>query len=109
MSSLWRVAHRRGARSGISSGAGEVVMAVVRLVANASAGIFAMRNGVATISVGLLIRPMSEKMPNEDDGIAFQGRNPSTLFREVANASARNTRDEARGGHHMAQHWEKKS
>jgi hypothetical protein len=63
---------------------------------------------------------MSEKMPNEDDGIAFQGRNPSTLFREFAaecmesaqTASSPEKRalymKMASVWHQMAQRWEKK-
>src|SRR5215813_14077800 len=108
MSSLWRVAHRRGARSSMSGGAGEVVMAAVGLIANFSAGNIRDEHGdadcvlvglnersigmnhqatadqFAIISAGVLIIPMSKKMPKEDNGIAFEGCEPSTLFRQFA-------------------------
>ena len=38
----------------------------------------------AIISAGVLIKPMSKKMPKEDNGITFQDCDPSTLFREFA-------------------------
>ena len=54
MSSLWRVAHRRGARSSMSGGAGEVVMAAVGLIANFSAGNIRDEHGDADcVLVGL--------------------------------------------------------
>src|SRR5262249_53942195 len=108
MSSLWRVAHRRGARSSMSGGAGEGVMAGVGVIANFLAGNICDEDGdadcvlvrlhersirlnhqdtadqVAIISAGGLIIPMSKKMPKEDNGIAFEGCEPSILFREFA-------------------------
>ena len=38
----------------------------------------------AIISAGVLIIPMSKKMPKEDNGIDFEGCEPSILFREFA-------------------------
>jgi len=64
---------------------------------------------------------MPRKMPKKDNGIAFEGRNPSTLFREFAaecmesaqTASSPEKRalymKMASVWHQMAQRWEKKS
>ena len=38
----------------------------------------------AIISAGVPIKPMSKKMPKEDNGITFEDCDPSTLFREFA-------------------------
>ena len=38
----------------------------------------------AIISAGVLITPMPKKMPKDNKGITFEGRNPSILFREFA-------------------------
>ena len=75
----------------------------------------------AIISGGVLIKPMSKKMPKEDNGIAFEGCEPSTLFREFAaecielaqTASSPKKHalfmKMASVWHQMAQRWEKKS
>jgi len=75
---------------------------------------------VAIISAGVLILAMS-KMPIEDNGTIFEGRNPSTLFREFAaecmELAQTATSHERRAlymkmasvWHQMAQRWEKKS
>jgi hypothetical protein len=72
------------------------------------------------ISAGVLIIPMSKKMPKEDNGIAFEGCEPSTLFREFAAesielAQAVSSPEKhalymkmASVWHQMAQRWEKK-
>src|SRR5215469_11374302 len=145
MSSLWRVAHRRSARSSMSGSAAEVVTAVVGLIANFSAGNIRDEHGdadcvlvglngqsigmshqatadrFAIISAGVLIIPMSKKMPKEDNGIAFEGCEPSTLFREFAVecielAQTASSPEKhalymkmASVWHQMAQRWEKKS
>ena len=68
-----------------------------------------------------LIKPMSEKMPKEDNGITFQDCDPSTLFREFAAecmelAQTKSSPEKralylkmASVWHQMAQRWEKKS
>src|SRR5215469_1297676 len=145
MSSLWRVAHRRSARSSMSGSAAEVVTAVVGLIANFSAGNIRDEHGdadcvlvglngqsigmnhqaaadqFAIISAGVPIIPMSKKMPKEDNGIAFDGCEPSTLFREfaaecielaqTASSSEKHALYMKMAGawHQMAQRWEKKS
>ena len=75
----------------------------------------------AIISAGVLIKPMSKKMPKEDNGIAFEGCEPSTLFREFAaecielaqTASSPSKHalymKMASVWHQIAQRWEKKS
>src|SRR5215469_17356975 len=108
MSSLWRVAHRRSARSSMSGSAGEVLTAAVGLIANFSAGNIRDEHGdadrvlvglngqsigmnhqgtadqFAIISAGVPIILMSKKMPKVDNGIAFDGCYPLTLFRKRA-------------------------
>ena len=75
----------------------------------------------AIISGGVLIKPMSKKMPKEDNGIAFEDCDPSTLFREFAGecmelAKTKSSPEKralylkmASVWHQMAQRWEKKS
>ena len=75
----------------------------------------------AIISVGVLIKPMSKKMPKEDNGITFEDCDPSTLFREFAAecmelAKTKSSPEKralylkmASVWHQMAQRWEKKS
>ena len=92
----------------MSGSAGEVLTAAVGLIANFSAGNIRDEHGdadcvlvglneqsigmnhqatadqFAIISAGVLIIPMSKKMPKEDNGIDFEGCEPSILFREFA-------------------------
>jgi hypothetical protein len=75
----------------------------------------------AIISAGVPIIPMSKKMPKVDNGIAFDGCEPSTLFREFAAecielAQTASSPEKhalytkmASVWHQMAQRWEKKS
>ena len=65
--------------------------------------------------------PVSKKMPKEDNGNTFEGRDASTLFREFAAESMESARTAsspekralymkmASVWHQMAQRWEKKS
>jgi hypothetical protein len=74
----------------------------------------------AIISAGVLIKPMSKKMPNEDNEITFEDCDPSTLFREFAaecmELAQTKSSPEKRAlylkmagfWHQMAQRWEKK-
>jgi hypothetical protein len=75
----------------------------------------------AIISVRVLITPMSKKMPGENDQIAFESCEPSTLFREFAAECIELARTASSPGkhalyikmasvwHQMAQRWEKKT
>jgi len=75
----------------------------------------------AIISAGVLLKPMSKKMPKEDNGITFEDCDPSTLFREFAAecmelAQTKSSPEKralylkmASVWHQMAQRWEKKS
>ena len=75
----------------------------------------------AIISAGVPIIPMSKKMPKVDNGIAFDGCEPSTLFREFAAECIELAQTASSPAKHalymkmasvwfqMAQRWEKKN
>src|SRR6516165_9158035 len=119
MSSLWRVAHRRGPRSSMSGGAGDGLRAgwpesAIDWREPSSHGRSVRNNRWGS-------HKASKKMPKEDNGITFEDCDPSTLFREFAAecmelAKTKSSPEKralylkmASVWHQMAQRWETKS